>query len=237
MGDILSHLEGERTYGHYLLNSDNECKLFAFDIDLDEQPDLDKFPPNKDLQMPEEDGTFNWGSPRHLWLDRSKISQRNFLKYQMRAMAHELAKTIHSEFDLQTAVTYTGAKGMHVYGFTGLLPAKAVREGAELVLKVLDKYNPHLGSNFFKYKPEHGGDGYNPDQINHELSNQCFTVELFPKQTEIKEGGYGNLMRLPLGVNLKNPKDRTFFVDQRAPLTSFLARDAVEALTTTDQWQ
>lgn len=229
MQDFLDHISGERTYGHYLLNLANECKFFAFDIDLDE---LNPAKPDHRLQVPtaiDSDGiwnTFTLADPRAIWLDRRYIIQRNYLKYQMRMLAQELARTIASEFDIQTAVTYTGAKGVHVYGFTGPLPAKDVREGAELILKKTNRYVPFLGSNFFKYK----------DTGDNEQSNQCFTVEVFPKQTEIKEGGYGNLMRLPTGVNLKNTQDPTFFVDLRAPLTQLMPRDAIEALTTLNQW-
>lgn len=229
MQDFQDHLSGSRTYGHYLLSPTNECKFFAFDIDLDE---LNPDKPDNKLQVPNaQDSDGVWGDfvladPRAIWLDRRYAIQRNYLKYQMRMMAQELARTIAAEFDIQTAVTYTGAKGVHVYGFTGLLPAKDVREGAELILRKTDHFVPHLGSNFFKYK----------DSGDHEASNQCFTVEVFPKQIEIKEGGYGNLMRLPLGTNLKNPQDPTFFVDMRAPLTQLKPRDAIEALTTLNQW-
>lgn len=229
MQDFLDHIEGRRTYGHYLLSLENQCKFFAFDIDLDE---LNPEKVNDKLQVPtsvDSDGV--WGDfvlcdPRAVWLDRRQSIPRAFLKYQMRCIANHLAKTIAAEFDIPTAVAYTGAKGIHVYGFTGLLPAKDVREGAELVLKKTDRFQPHLGSNFFKYK----------DSGDHEYSNQCFTVEVFPKQTELKEGGYGNLMRLPLGVNLKNPSDPTFFVDLRAPLSQLQPRDAVDTLTTLNQW-
>ncbi len=230
MEDLLDHIEGRRTYGHYLLNTGNQCKFFAFDVDLDE---LNPEKPNERLQVPTSvDSEGVWGNfvlcdPRAVWLDRKQQIARAFLKFQMRSIAHELARTIASEFDIQTAVTYTGAKGIHVYGFTGLLDAKDVRQGAELILKKTGKIVPYLGSNFFKYEPIPG---------DHDLSFQCFTIEAFPKQTEIKEGGYGNLMRLPLGVNLKNPADPTFFVDLRSSLMQLQPRDAIDALTTLNQW-
>jgi hypothetical protein len=232
MQDLLAHINGERTYGHYLLNEKNECKFFAFDIDLDE---LNPAKPSHDLYLPttqEDTGVWNpedfeLMDPRSVWLDRSKVAARNFLKYQMRCLANMLARTIHSEFEMQTAVTYTGAKGVHVYGFTGLMPAVDVRAGAEFVLDKLDCFEPHLGNNFFKHKVD-------PSSV--EDSYRCFTIEVFPKQTEVKPGGYGNLMRLPLGRNLKNPGDPTFFVDMRTALTDLRPRDTLEALTTTDQW-
>ncbi len=234
MPDLLAHIEGERTYGHYLLNSDNQCKFFAFDIDLDE---LNTDKPNPELLLPmNQDDVGVWSNfqlmdPRAVWLNRSMIPARNFLKFQMRWMANELARVIHTDFEMQTAVTYTGAKGVHVYGFTGLMPAADVRAGAEYVLAKLDTYEPYLGNNFFKHKIVQGAGG-----VSLEDSARCFTVEVFPKQTEVKAGGYGNLMRLPLGRNLKNPQDPTFFVDMRTALTDLRPRDALEALTTKDQW-
>ncbi len=35
MSDLLAHIRGERSLGHYMLNQASECKLFAFDIDLE----------------------------------------------------------------------------------------------------------------------------------------------------------------------------------------------------------
>lgn len=235
MADLLAHINGERTYGHYLLNADNQCKFFAFDIDLDE---LNPEKPNQSLLVPMQQdeiglwSDFRLADPRSVWLDRSLIPARNFLKYQMRSLANMLARTIHSELEIPTAVTYTGAKGVHVYGFTSLVPASGAREGADYVLEKLGCFEPYLGNNFFKHKVFPDSDGY----LNNEDSFQAFTIEVFPKQTEVKAGGYGNLMRLPLGKNLKNPADPTFFVDMRTALTELKPRDAVEALTTTDQW-
>lgn len=234
MPDLLAHISGERTYGHYLLNADNECKFFAFDIDLDE---LNPEKPNPDLVLPMTQtpeglwGNFKLADPRAVWLDRSMTPARNLIKHEMRCLANMLARTIHSEFEMRTAVTYTGAKGIHVYGFTGLMPAVEVRAGAEYVLEKLGCFEPYLGNNFFKHKKV-SDDG----ETHYDNFARCFTIEVFPKQTEIKPGGYGNLMRLPLGTNLKNPVDPTFFVDMRTALTDLRPRDAYEALTVKDQW-
>lgn len=264
MPDLLDHIEGRRSYGHYFLNPDNQCKLFAFDVDLDElkpdKPDSDLVLPftqdnttvldeelisglkelrdlmgSKDCEIPSPGWRdFAPADPRSIWLNRSMVPARNYLKYQMRTLASMLARTIHEEFDMQTAVTYTGTKGIHVYGFTGLMPATEVRAGAEYVLEKLGCFEPHFGSNFFKHKKFERYDG--TGGLEHEFSNRCFTIEIFPKQTVLKDGGFGNLMRLPLGKNLKNPNDPTFFVDMRTPLTELKPRDALEALTAKDQW-
>lgn len=229
MQDLLDHIDGKHTYGHYLLNMEHECKFFAFDIDLDE-PKKGGFSGAFLPMIQENTGVwegFELMNPRSVWRDRSMVPARNFLKYQMRCLANKLARTIHSEFEMQTAVAYTGAKGVHVYGFTGLMPAVDVRAGAEYVMEKLDCFEPSLGNNFFKHKV---------DTTSIEDSFSGFTIEVFPKQTEIKQGGYGNLIRLPLGKNLKNPNDPTFFVDMRTALTDLRPRDPMEALTATDQW-
>lgn len=235
MPDLLAHINGERTYGHYLLNEKSECKFFAFDIDLE---GFDKAVPDEKFHVPaSQSDTGEWSDfshayPRDVWLDRSMVPARNFFKYQLRCMANMLARTIHSELGIPTAVTYTGRKGIHVYGFTGLIPASGAAEGANHVLDKLGCFKPHRGINFFKHIEVHNQDG----SINHEDSFQCLEIEVFPKQIDIKPGGYGNLIRLPLGKNLKNPADPTFFVDMRTALTDLKPRDTLEALTTTDQW-
>jgi hypothetical protein len=237
MKDLLDHISGTLTYGHYLLNPDNQCKLFAFDIDLDEpkegKPDLFYLPTECDS-----DGVwtnFMPDNPREAWLDRTKVLQRNYLKYQFRMLYNAIARTIFMELGLVPAMTYTGAKGVHVYAFTGLLPAKDVRDGAEIILEKMDRFQPHFGNNFYKHKPIPGIDG----QRDFYSDFHQFTIEVFPKQVTVSPGGFGNLMRLPLGRNLKNPKDPTFFLDPRGNFgeQSFMRRDAVDALTTTDPWK
>jgi hypothetical protein len=231
--DIEAHLRGEVTYGHYLLNPDGQCKLFVFDIDLDK---WDKLHPerNEYLRAPTQidtDGVFtNWMpcDPRDVWLDRSRRIERLYFKYQLRMMASSLASAIASELDIQVACTYTGAKGLHVYGFTGLMPASDVRDGANLVIESLDTFETHRGNNFFKHK------WYGED----ENSFQCLTLEVFPKQVTLDGKGYGNLCRLPLGRNLKNPKDPTFFLDFRSNFSdnALMPRNAVDALTCASYW-
>lgn len=245
MDDLLAHQEGRLTYGHYLLNSDNQCKLFAFDIDLDEtdekHPEFDQF-----LMAPTEvdsDGcwrNFAPCNPREVWKNRSRVVERNFFKWQLRHVAQMLASQIHKQFEIETAVAYSGAKGVHVYGFTGLLPAADVREGALLLLKSTGCFDLHKGQSFFKHKkvaetdPNSGTVG----NLSHTLSFQQLTIEVFPKQVSVAADGFGNLMRLPLGKNLKNPQDPTFFLDLRSNFGSqvFQMRDPVDALTATDQW-
>jgi hypothetical protein len=223
---LLAHLSGDKTYGHYLLDTDDKCRVFAFDIDLEKNSGPDDpephhvgrwaQPPDMETWTGSED---TWTSAhvihefdaRESWRDRRHPS-RTYLKTQMRYLAGMLARTIHEELELPTAVTYTGAKGIHVYGFTDPLPAEQVREAAQIVLDSLDCFRPSKGKHFFKHVNTDPIDGYDN-----------FSIEVFPKQTSIGDGGFGNLMRLPLGVNRKAPKDPTFFVDLRAPMSELVA--------------
>lgn len=218
MGDLRAHLAGEHTYGHYLLSEDNQCKLFAFDIDLEKQgwlptgADWTDFEPDADL--------------RARWLDRKAGLQRSWMKYQFKRMAHMLAKAVVEELGIPTAVAYSGGKGVHVYGLTGLMPAAEVREAAEIVLDTLGCFKLIKGEHFFKHENEDPEEGF-PN----------LSIEVFPKQKSLegKAGGLGNLMRLPLGRNKKS-KDPTFFIDMRSPLADMVKRDAMEALSIKEPW-
>jgi len=228
MGHLLAHLAGERTYGHYLLDDDSNCKLFAFDIDLEKSgsyvnlPDWNSFPDSIQTVEDEEiwyventvttivDGKSNYNL-RDVWVDRSKSAApaRTWLKYQMHHLAHIIASKV-VELNIPCAVAYSGSKGVHVYGFTGTMPAEEVRAGAILILDKIGEFEPLRGSNFFRHK--------NDDPI-HGFRN--FSVEVFPKQTTMDGKNLGNLMRLPLGTNWKNPKDPTFFLDMTTALSDF----------------
>lgn len=236
--DIEAHLQGELTYGHYLLNKDSQAKLFVFDIDLDQ---LDKLHPerNEYLRAPTEtDSEGVWGNyapcdPRSAWLDRSRKIERAYFKFQLRTMAQQLANVITKELEIPVACTYTGSKGLHVYGFTGLMPASDVRDGAQMVIDSLGIFEPHRGNNFFKHKLMSNHNG-----VSEEASFQCLTLEVFPKQITLDGKGYGNLCRLPLGKNLKNPADPTFFLDFRADFNTncFTPREPIDALTCESYW-
>jgi hypothetical protein len=215
MPALMNHLKGTATLGHYLLNKDNQCKLFAFDIDID---GIKSGTPKEDwCLLPTSyidgeyreyfhiDGRLAWktdmagfqldGGPTYT--RDMQIVSRDFLRYQLRRVADELMIAIRENLEIPTVFAYTGNKGLHVYGFTGLMDAKDVREGAEICAEAA-RMRPHKGSNFWKPTDN--------------FAEPCaLTVEIFPKQTTIGEDGFGNLLRLPLGKNLKNPEHPTFF--------------------------
>jgi hypothetical protein len=136
------------------------------------------------------------------------------MKLQFRLLSHELAQKIHEELGLETAVAYSGNKGVHVYGFTGRTPAKDARAGAEIVIELLGdcELKPTPTKRYICKRFPHLG------------------IEVYPKQDVIPDGGFGNLMRLPLGKNLKAPSDPTFFIDLRAPLDQMIPVDPLWSL-------
>lgn len=235
--DIIDHLEGKKTFGHYLLDEDSMCKLFAFDIDLEKNKEDEhgnviwtgKYPHpfafDSSNKFTGEIVDFN---PREAWRDRAHPS-RAWTKYQLKLVASKLLRAVYS-LGIPGAVAYTGAKGLHVYGFTGLMPAADAREGAEIALDTLSDFagglTPVRGKSFFKFKNDDPIDGF-PN----------LSIEVFPKQVSLDGKDLGNLMRLPLGRNRKTA-DPTFFVDfATTPLTDLSPVDPVYALTTADQWR
>lgn len=211
---ITEHLDGRATYGHYLVNGD-QTKLFAFDIDFRDgagnwvqEADLEQMP----VEFMTEPHSSTWFAQNSLlhpvpdlraaWKDRAHPG-RAWFKSQMRKMAEELTCRIRDDLGLPTVAAYSGNKGIHVYGFTGLIPAREAREAAQLVLASWGRFELSAGTHFYEDRSQ----GWHSNFSN-------FEIEVFPKQDFVKPGSYGNLMRLPLGRNHKNPNDPTFILDQ-----------------------
>lgn len=227
MDDLLAHLNGEVTYGHYMLDQDDKVKLFSFDIDLRESGSWAKIP--EDYSLNDYDWyanvEINKFSPQAAWKDRIQ-PPRQWMKYQFRAIVEKLSSAIKKEFDIPTAAAYSGNKGVHVYGFTGSENAGTVREAANLVLDSIGEFELYKGKNFFQHKNQHPLTGF-PN----------FSIEVFPKQESLSSKDLGNLMRLPLGRNVKS-NDSTFFINQRAALGSLEPHpDPVRLLSIGDPWR
>jgi hypothetical protein len=231
---LLDHIGGAKTYGHYTTDENDTTKLFCFDIDLHKTGQL---PINKNGYG--EFRMFQEFELREFWGSRKPGAGRDFIKVQLKKLANQLASTINKELEIPTAVTYSGSKGVHVYGFTGKTSANLARDGAKIVLDCLQytgqgHWTLARGNNFYRYEVEEARAN------NHAENFSQFELEVYPKQDTLdgKEKGLGNLLRLPCGVNLKSPKrDRGFFLDMRTALNEFVPRDPIEALTTTNQWQ
>lgn len=229
MRQLLDHIHGRASYGHYLLNEQGRCKFFAFDIDLEKADPKNNiyFPvpgPGTSFEWPPQ--TFVPGDPRALWKSPGIFEvQRKFLTHQMRRIANKLVNAILDEFEIPVTVTYSGNKGMHVYGLTGLIDANEAREGALIILESLSCFEPVKGNNFFKHKQGTGDPIEDFPQI---------SIEIFPKQSSLENKKLGNLLRLPTGVNRKGGE--SFFVDMRCAVTQLEYRDPIEALTTANPW-
>lgn len=220
--DLAAHLSCKSTYGHYLLSQASETKLFAFDIDLEQNKPADSSSPFQGYWV-DDDGQVHEFDPRASWLDRAHPS-RKWTKYQLKMMASMLMKAISEELEIPCAAAYSGGKGVHVYGFLGLAPAEDAREGAQIVLDSIGKFKATRGTNFFKWDDDDPVQGY-PN----------LSIEVFPKQSSLDGKDLGNLMRLPLGRNLKST-DPTFFIDMRTPMSVMAPVDAEWALTTGNPW-
>lgn len=227
--EIEAHISGEATYGHYVLDADDTCKLICFDVDLEQDGFLPQVAcpleyPYCDIE--EWTQSLAPGNPRECWLDRAHPS-RAWTKYQMRAIAGRLARGARESMDLRVAVAYSGSKGVHVYCFfPERVSGKYARDGAILLLESLGDWELHRGQSTFKHTNKDPFTGF-PN----------FTVEVYPKQVSLEGKHLGNLLRLPLGVNLKARKQPTFFVDLRTPFTELVPCDPIWALTTDDPWR
>lgn len=198
--DLVDHVTGTRTYGHYLVNPENNsCRMFCFDIDL------------------EKTGTFGGETinPREVWRGPTNDCKRD-LANQMRDVAEALAFRAKLLLDVKVLVSYSGSKGMHVIGC--LEPGTPAADAREMMALVLDFFSdtivPARGNNFFT-----------------PTSFPSLSIETYPKQAEVdNEDGFGNLLRLPLGIHLKTGKP-SFFLDLTKPRGTFGQDDPLLALT------
>jgi hypothetical protein len=236
--DLNAHLAGTQTFGHYVLDVDSTVKMFCFDLDLRkntvdaegnpvftgswwQHPPLDREYTAEEWvaagQTVSEDIVKAWRTKGH--------PARKFLLAGLREEAHRLARGITELLEIPTAVAYSGSKGLHVYGFTGRIPAAEARVAANAVIEHLGRWTPERGKHFF---------GNTITDLTEPQRNIC--LEVFPKQDTLSSpDSFGNLIRLPLGVNRKSGH-KGFFVDLRSPWGTLAERNPVEALTVSDQW-
>lgn len=228
MMDFKFHLGGQRTYGHYLLDTDNKCKLFAFDLDV-VKPN-----PKKDIEFVLDDGEPSFYNPREVWMEQqTEHPAYPDIHRQLTGMAMALTLAIQDVFgsDIKVAVCDTGGKGLHVYALYGDMPATVARKAANGVLEKLGGFTPTSGDNFFMYSTPENPNGY---------SAVC--VEVFPKQDKLTEDGLGNLMAMPCGVHqvTKRPRSLVRFLstadDPDASKGWATLDDPIEALEGGTPW-
>jgi hypothetical protein len=211
MQDLRDHIEGKRTLGHYILSSNNRCRVFAFDLDVMKDPTT-KTPPEPPIVWENDQGQGEEIDPRAVLLDRTHWA-RPLIVQQLQRLALALAHRAHSMFEIPVAAAYSGGKGVHVYAFPTEPDHSAVVR--EVALEVLNSFSGRFkntrGSNFF------GVDGYVID------------IEVFPKQSDLDGKDLGNLMRLPLGINRKTG-ERSHFIRLDRDATEFMEMDARSVL-------
>lgn len=233
---LLRHIAGEVSIGHYMLGRDGNVKLFAFDIDLE------KANAEREIFWPVptrlDDAAGEWvdfqpGDPRRAWELATTADGdwlRDFFVYQLRSCANRIARTVEELLGVPTCISYSGHKGLHVYCFSGLISATEAREAAKIVLDHTSLFAVARGNNFYKGIPRLDPNIDPWPQL---------SVEIFPKQ-DTAPGGFGNLMRLPLGRHLAaqpgHPYPNAFFVDPRWGHTQLVERNPLEALTVENQW-
>lgn len=240
MKDLRSHVAGEQTFGHYTCDHDSLTKLIVFDCDLDNTGTWVKVPSDEELADINDDDEFSnklevhESTPRTDWTNR-RHPGRIWYKYQMRALADIITSSVTEHLGLEAAAAYSGNKGIHVYAFfPEPVDARVARKAALFALEYAGKlispnhkFEAVKGSNFFKHME--------PDPF-HGLQN--FTVEIFPKQATMDGKDLGNLVRLPGGVNQKNPKDPCFFLDQTLAQSEFKPHpNPVRLLETGNPWK
>jgi len=242
---IDQHIAGDVTLGHYMLNHKGEAKLFALDIDLrDAHGKWIPTPSAADYEAVEKRFAGDpagldeavehlrkptGGNPRELWQDKRHPSRPFYLR-QMKSIADDFARRIWDEFngEIPVACAYSGFKGIHVYGFTGMAPAADIGALGIAVVESFERFRPTKGGQFWLDSDDNPETGY-----------RNFEIEIFPKQDSTREDGYGNLMRLPMGVNKKAPKGRAFFIDQRPGIADIKPRntaDTIALLESGDPW-
>jgi hypothetical protein len=225
LADFTAHLDGSKTMGHYMVDQEDHCRLFAFDIDLRSHKDAFQGP--CEYTWCEEQGVHKHGwiyDQQEKWLrdewlkDESPFKER--LTIQLRCMAEGLALKAARKYSVPVAICDSGGKGLHVYVFTGPIPAEmAIQMGDEC----LDEagLGPTRGTNFYQHA--HG-------------EYQSLEIELFPKQASLDGKKLGNLMKLPLGVNRKTGR-RSEFISCRAGYNRLVPMDAERALTGDLPWE
>lgn len=222
MADFTAHLAGTKTLGHYLLDTDNNCKFFAFDLDLVKHGRDCPGGGCKGCPVLVEgvDGVTYETMPREIWhLDHPVVP---VLTRHLKFMAEGLARSIFKLWDgaVPVAISASGHKGLHVYALTGSIKAEAARAAA---IASLQNYSsvlvPFKGENFWRHKTEY-----------HTLD-----IEVFPKQTSLDGKDLGNLMSLPLGINRVTGK-RKFFITTKGPQDELVEMNPERVLSGDNPW-
>ncbi len=184
--ELQAHVNGNKTLGHYMVDpTENTTRLFAFDIDLTKT--ANKWMTADSGKLNTWDGSrFVPGSPREHF---SSDTIRPRLLDELLTIATALASRAKRMLDIPVAISFSGSKGVHVYGFTGRESARVVKAAGHEVIKSTEMFENSRGQHFYRHisPPEEGFPNVE--------------IEVFPKQDDMQGKDFGNLMRLPLGIH------------------------------------
>lgn len=229
MTDFSQHFAGDKTLGHYMLGEGDVCKLFAFDIDLTKHdrscvtPGCKACPVEfEDLTLSETNNPTPTGRLHHCIPRESFRSDHpayETLVINLRCLADGLAQLIYKEYQIPVAIAYSGNKGLHVYGFTGEVPAEAAKTIATDLLSGT-AFEAFKGDNFWR----------------HTYAYPMLDVEVFPKQVSLDGKDLGNLMSLPLGIH-QVTKNKKFFITSNALLNRLVEMNPAKVLDGDLPWE
>lgn len=204
LASLTDHVDDRHTYGHYMVKPEtNTARCFVFDIDLNQKSPYH----DPDLHL---DAEIN---PREIWSGPTTTCKRD-LALQLFAIAQGLAIRSERLGVPKVIVSYSGNKGLHVIGVLG--PGTPAVECRELALQILEScqcFEPLRGNNFFK----------------HSTGYPSLDIEVYPKQDKVELTGFGNLVRLPLGINRKSGR-KSFFLRMDTKFGEFVIDDPLETL-------
>lgn len=163
--DLAAHLDGSRTFGLYLLDTDSRARCAVLDIDVPKA-----------------------------WLEDGRYDQD--AKRQQFEAAGRLSDTCKLLFRADPLIEASGRKGLHLWMcFAGPpIDAMLARLAAERLL---------AETGFTR----HRGIAWKCDRF------PAAHIECFPKQDRLTTGGFGNLVKLPLGVHRVTGR-RSIFLDR-----------------------
>ena len=160
---------------------------------------------------------FHWGErelkPREVF--GTDHPARREMNQRARSLADGLAWCLKRMYpNLIVLTAFSGSKGLHVYGcYPRPTTAQAAREHALDVLGHFGCFELAKGKNFYR----------------HSLREEPLTIEVFPKQTSTNAKGFGNLLKLPLGINRKTGR-RAFFYSPNSHIEVLQPCDPLPAL-------
>jgi len=201
-----AHFAGDQTLGTYMVGLDSRVKFFALDIDLlkdgKEGPfytlDDDEGDPTEYTRA---DGVLNIDDRRVGPIETALHDPDNpayrWVRVVLRSKLDAFAGIIRNQFGLESLRVLTGG-GAHL-----IVPLPSPTNARRIRSDVIDTltqygYEPFRGKNFYVAA------GEDPDTA-------TTTIEVFPKQDDMDGKGFGNLIRLPLGIHRRTGV-RTVFV-------------------------